>query len=168
METIKLKDNSDAAIKVELNDDGDYILLAANSATFFDNYVSFLKDLTELSENSEKEVNKLKEQYEEDMDDGSKIELAHQIAKQSVTFSEKATKIVDDFLGENTTYKYFKVLYEGVKDFMPGEECFADLISNITPVIEKVYGKKIEIRQKISKSKTEKYVPQDFKKKGNK
>jgi len=168
METIKLKENSDAAIKVELNDDGDYILLAANSATFFDNYISFLKELTDLSEESEKTVDSLKEQYKDDLDDDKKIELAHLVAKQSVLFSEKAIEIVDNFLGKGTTYKYFKHLYEGVQDFMPGEECFADLIASITPVIEKIYGKKIEIRQNISKSKTEKYVPQDFKKKGNK
>lgn len=168
METIRLKENSDSLVKVELNDDGDFLMLTATSATFFDNYINFLENISNVIEDSDKRIEEFKAQYSDGLSDGEKIEIARKVAREEIAFSEKAIDIVNSFLGENTVQKYFKTLYDNVPDFVPGEECFAEFITNITPAIEKIYGKKIEIRANISKKKTEKYVPQDFRKKGTK
>lgn len=167
METIKLK-KYDTAVKVELNDDGDFIYLTADSATFFDNYVTFLKALSDLADETEKQVTKVQEEYKDDMDIEERIALSMKISQFNLTFSEKAKEMVDELLGEGVTYKYFKELYDNVKDFIPDAECFMDFIAQVNPVVEKLYGKKVEIRKNINKEKVAKYTPQDFKKKGAK
>lgn len=167
MESIKLK-KIDTMTKVELNDDGDFIVLSADSATFFDNYVTFLKSLSDLADDTEKEINEIQDTFKDDMSMEDKLELTTKISKLNLGFSEKSKEMVDDLLGEGVTYKYFKELYDNVKDFVPDAECFMDFIEQINPVVEQLYGKKIEIRKNIDKSKVSKYAPQDFKKKGGK
>lgn len=81
----------------------------------------------------------------------------------NVQFSEEAIRVIDGIFGADTVKKYFCESYEQNSNFLPDSECVMEFFENISPVLEKVFNRKIELQRKASRERMAKYVPQDHK-----
>lgn len=155
------KDLKGNLLKVELNEQGDFIYLNPNDTSFMEKFSKFLRWMDEKGNDLQKQGNEAEEKFKgrplmsEDeegntMIDTEQFELLTQI--QAETMRECSEKI-DQLFGQNTLGKYFKTFYEINPDFVPDEECVEDFLSAITPAIEKVYQARVE---RISKKYTRK------------
>ena len=86
------------------------------------------------------------------------------MSRVNVDFSKEATVIIDGIFGSDTVKKYFRNIYSEIPDFLPDTDCIIDFFEQITPVIEKLFDRKIEKQKAASKARMEKYQPQDHKK----
>lgn len=92
------------------------------------------------------------------------MDKAKEISAANVGFSREAVVIIDEIFGADTVKKYFRKVYEEIPDFLPDADCIMDFFDQMAPVIEKLFGQKIERQQAASKARMAKYKPQDHKK----
>ncbi len=76
-------------------------------------------------------------------------------------FSEEAVRVIDSIFGEDTVKKYFRSIYNEISDFLPDADCIIDFFEQITPPMEKLFNRKAETRELLSKTRMAKYQPQD-------
>lgn len=168
IETIKIGEHSAKLTKLELNSNGDYVAISTDSAALFDDFVNGYKKIADLSDEIPKNIKKIEEQYKESEGFASDMQMAVAISKENVGFSLEATKIVDSIFGDGTVKKYFRNIYDEVPDFLPDSDCFFEFFEKITPVMEKLFDRKMKESEKLSKKRMAKYQPQDYKKKARK
>ena len=164
MEKIKLKENSTKLIKVELNNHGDYVAISADDSTLLDRFVAGYKRIVDMSEDVPKKLNEVEKKYEGQKGFTAVMGKTAEMSKINVVFSEEAAKIVDGIFGEGTIKKYFHDIYEEIPNFLPDVDCFVDFLEQITPEMEKLFGRKIKERNQKSRERMAKYQPHDYKK----
>lgn len=122
-------------IKIELNDQGDHIVISTGDSTLFDRFMEGFLQIADEAAGLPGEYRKIEKKHR------SAKELPMyknvDIARADVEFSKKAVKIINDLFGKDTLKKYFRQLYDEVPDFLPGAECFVDFFKNIAPVMDK-------------------------------
>lgn len=168
MEKEKIGLKSVNLTKIELNDSGDYITVSADSPTFFDGFASGYKQIADLADSIPAKLEEIEKKYERKEDFSSTMDKTLEMSEVNVEFSKRATSIIDGIFGADTVKKYFRDIYEEMPDFLPDADCIVDFFEQITPVIEKLFDRKIERQQAASKARMAKYQPQDHKRKGAK
>lgn len=160
-ERIELKDNG--LIKVELNKEGEYISVSPKDSELFDRFVKGAQHISDLSDEIAKNVEQIEKQYSRKEDFESIMQKASVMSKENVRFSTEAVKTIDGIFGEETIKKYFRSIYREIPTFLPDADCITDFFEQITPVMERVFGRRIE-QLNLSKKRMAKYQPQDHKK----
>lgn len=84
----------------------------------------------------------------------------------NVGFSEAAATVIDGIFGEGTLRKYFRDIYEEIPDFLPDADCIMDFLEQVIPVMEGLFGHKIERQREAGRARMARYQPQDHKKPG--
>lgn len=164
MEKEKIRLKSVNLTKIELNDSGDYITVSADSPTFFDGFAAGYKKIADLADGVPAKLDKIEKKYEGKEDFSDIMEKTLEMSRVNVDFSKEATVIIDGIFGSDTVKKYFRNIYSEIPDFLPDTDCIIDFFEQITPVIEKLFDRKIEKQKAASKARMEKYQPQDHKK----
>lgn len=147
---------------------GDYAAVSIDDPTLFDRFAAGYRQIAELAEAISVKLGEIEKQYKGKEDFSSVMEKTVSMSKVNVGFSKEAVAIMDNILGEGTIKKYFHSIYEEIPDFLPDADCFIAFLEELTPVMEKLFGRKMERQQKVSKARMEKYRPQDYKKPGAK
>lgn len=168
MEKEKIGLRSVNLTKVELNDSGDYITVSADSPVFFDSFTSGYKRIIELADKVAFQMDEIEKKYKGLEDLSSTMDKTLEMSGVNVDFSKEAARIIDEVFGPDTIKKYFRDIYEEMPDFLPDANCIIDFFEQITPVIEKLFDRKIERQQAASRERMAKYEPQDHKRKGAK
>lgn len=164
MEKEKIGLKSVNITKIELNDSGDYITVSADSPAFFDGFAAGYKQIADLSDSIPAKLEEIEKKYEGKDDFSSTMDKALEMSGINVDFSKVAAGIIDGIFGPDTVKKYFRDIYEEIPDFLPDADCIIDFFEQITPVIEKLFDRKIERQMAASKARMAKYRPQDYKK----
>lgn len=159
--SIRTKSN---AVKVELNDRGDYIAIHPGNARMAENFAIHREKILKLAEDVPKRLEAIRKEYEGKEDGSSLEEMDKKIFGERVKFSEEFIENIDGIFGPGTIRKYFADNYEEVHDFVPDETCAEDFLNQITPVIEEIFGKYLD-KRKVAMAK---YQPQDHKRRGAK
>lgn len=128
-------------IKIELNDEGDHIVISTGDNTFFDRFTAGFLQIADEAASLPGIYYGIKKKY--GCMKGRSIDKIVDKAKVDAGFSEKAIKIIDNIFGKGTLKKYFRQLYEEIPDFLPDAECFADFFKKISPVMETLFNRKI-------------------------
>lgn len=168
MEKAKIKLSSMNILKIELNGSGDYVTVSSDSPTFFDGFAAGYKRIIDLANEIPAKLDAVEKKYEGKEDFSSVMDKTLEMSGLNVNFSKDAVKIIDGIFGEDTVKKYFRNVYEEIPDFLPDADCILDFFEQITPVIEKLFNRKMEQQEKASKARMAKYQPQDHKRKGTK
>jgi hypothetical protein len=168
MEKEKIGLKSTNLTKVELNDHGDYITVSVDNPTFFDDFAIGYKKISDLADSISVKLEEIEKKYEGREDISTDMDKALEISKINVNFSKEAVATIDKIFGTDTIKKYFRNIYEEIPNFLPDTDCIIDFFEQITPVIEKLFDRKIERQKKASKQRMAKYQPQDHKRKNEK
>lgn len=168
MEKEKIGIKSVSLTKIELNDSGDYITVSADSPVFFDSFVSGYKRIAELADKVPFQLEEIEKKYNGQEDFASTMDKTLEMSGVNVDFSKEAARIIDGIFGPDTIKKYFRNIYEEIPDFLPDADCIIDFFAQITPVMEKLFDRKIERQQTASRERMAKYQPQDHKRKETK
>lgn len=164
MEKEKISLKSVNLTKIELNDFGDYIAVSADSPTFFDGFAAGYKQIADLADGIPAKLEEIEKKYKDKEDFAATIDKALEMSGVNVDFSKEAADIIDGIFGAGTVKKYFRDIYEEIPDFLPDADCIIDFFEQITPVIEKLFDRKVEKQKALSKARMAKYQPQDHKK----
>ena len=164
MEKEKIGIKSVSLTKIELNDSGDYITVSADSPVFFDSFVSGYKKIAELADKVPFKLEEIEKKYNGQEDFASTMDKTLEMSGVNVDFSKEAARIIDGIFGSDTIKKYFRNISEEIPDFLPDADCIIDFFEQITPVIEKLFDRKVERQMAASNARMEKYQPQDHKK----
>ncbi len=164
IEKEKLQAAQASITEIEVNEYGDKIYISADDPALFDRYAAGFKEIYDMAESIPVKIDEIEKKYDGQEDFRSVMEKTLAISKENVGFSEKSTEIIDGIFGAGTVKKYFRKVYENIQDFTPDSYCFLDFLEAISPVMESVFGRRIEQREKESRKRMEKYKPQDYKK----
>lgn len=163
MEKEKIGLKSASLTKIELNDSGDYISVSADSSTFFDRFAAGYKKIANLAYGIPGKLEEIEKRYEGKEGFSDTMDKALEMSSVNVDFSKEAVRIIDGIFGADTVKKYFREVYEEIPDFLPDADCIIDFFEQITPVIEKLFDRKVERQMAASKARMAKYQPQDYK-----
>ena len=166
MEKTRIEEKNIGLLKVELNSEGDYIAISADNPIFFDNYAAGFKHIADLADEIPAKLEEIEKRYVGKDDFNSMMDKTLEMSKVNVQFSKEAVSVIDGIFGEGTVKKYFRNIIEEIPDFLPDVDCIIDFFEKITPVIEKLFNRKIENQRKKSKERMAKYQPQDHRKTG--
>lgn len=163
MKTIKARNDS-SLIKIDLNDMGDYTVISTDDETFFERFDSGYKNIVKQAEDLDAKFTEIDEGYEGKDDFWSRSECSTEKIRAKKDLSEEIARTTDSIFGEGTTRKLFRDIYEEIPDFVPSADCFIAFFEQVAPEIGEIFGKMIEARNKSSKERMAKYIPQDHKK----
>lgn len=161
MENAKIGLSSENLLKIELNSLGDCIVISADNTMFFDGFAAGYKRIVNLADDVPVKMSEIEKKYDNRKDFSSVMDMAVEMSKVNVDFSQNAIGIIDNIFGEGTVKKYFRILYDKIPNFLPDSDCIIDFFEQITPVVEALYGRKIERQKEASKARMSKYKPQD-------
>ena len=161
MENERIEKSNTELLKIELNNEGEYITLSADDPALFDKVVSGLKHISDLAGGLPDKIREIEKQYKGKNDFNSRMEKVIAISRENVGFSEEAVRVIDSIFGEDTVKKYFRSIYNEISDFLPDADCIIDFFEQITPPMEKLFNRKAETRELLSKTRMAKYQPQD-------
>lgn len=148
--------------EIALNSRGDKIFVSPDDANLWRRFVSGYKTIMRTSEEFSKKLEELdKENEDEEI-------LSESIFNERVKFSEKAKESIEKIFGEGTVKKLFAEWYEKIPDFVPDEGMFLCFLENITPIMEEIFKQKMDLHEKNSKARMEKYKPLNYRKPGEK
>jgi hypothetical protein len=163
METIKAHGGSAGLVKIELNENNEYTVISMDDTTFFDRFVAGFKEIADRGDKATKEAADIEEKYRGEDSFGMIMEKAAELSKINVGFSQTATEIIDGIFGEGTTRKYYREAYDAIPDFMPTPDSIIEFLDSLTPQMEALFKKRVEVREAERKRHMEKYKPQDHK-----
>lgn len=164
VETSKIEEISTSFQKIELNSEGDWIVISSDSTGTFDKFVVGYKRIMDMADSTAAQIRQIERDYTGAEGINAEMERVIAISKVNVGFSEDAVRIIDEIFGEGTVRKYFRFAYEAVPDFLPDSGCISDFFEKITPVMEQMFNRKLEKDETTRKKRMEKYQPQDHKK----
>lgn len=127
--------------KIEVNDNGEYIEVTLNDPTFFERFGNFLKWLQNKQEELEKKEKVAPVQPEEQTEEVD-IDRIIELSKERIEICRESCKALDGLFGEGCCRKVFG-------DMLPDENCIADFIEQITPILQgmaKKRNEQIELR----------------------
>lgn len=163
METEKMITGEVDTLRLEVNDDGEYIMISADDATMFDRFVAGIRHIVELSDETAKKVEEVEKQYEGQTGFEADMKKVAAISGINVEFSKEAVRTVDSIFGEGTVKKVFRSTYNDIPDFLPSVNLITEFFEQVTPYMEKLFNRKLEAQKKASKARMDKYRPQDHK-----
>ncbi len=161
METEKMITSEVGTLRLEVNDDGEYIMISADDATMFDRFAAGIRHIVELSDGTAKKMEEVEKQYEGQAGFDADMEKVAAIAGINVEFSKEAVRTVDSIFGEDTVKKVFRDTYNHIPDFLPSVNLITDFFEQVTPYMEKLFNRKLEAQEKASKARMDKYMLQD-------
>lgn len=130
--------NTTGLFKIELNKQGDYIVVPMGNDAFFDRFAKGCKQIWGLAGGTRNKLMKIERKYKKLKDFEAILKEIEETIEVRTQFSKNATSIIDNIFGEGTVRKYFRKFYEEDPDFMPNVDCFTDFLEKITPVIQKL------------------------------
>lgn len=148
------KENNAKLYKIELNDMGDYIDISTADQELFDRFRETFKQITDAAKDLPRryrEIDKVRAVPTHENKIVEKIRI-------KVRFYEESAEKIDSIFEQGTLKKYFRSLYEEIPDFMPGTECFIDFYDRIIPVLEGLFGRKVDDSEKKRIRSMGKYV----------
>lgn len=166
MENIRIEKKNAHILKVELNNCGDYISVSADDPTLLDRFTAGARRIYELADEIPGKLAEISRRYEGKEDFRDIMDRSAEMSGVNVGFSEEVTAVIDGIFGVGTLSKYFRAIYEEIPDFLPDADCIMDFLEQIIPVMEGLFGQKIERQQEASRARMAKYRPQDHKKPG--
>lgn len=164
IEKEKIESSDVEVLKIVLNNDGEYITVSADDTAMFDQFAEGIRHLVEMADEMPKKIREIEEKYKGKADFQSKMGKAKAMSRENVNFSKEAVKTIDGIFGEDTIKKYFREIYREIPDFQPSAHCIIDFFEQITPPMEKIFNRKLNAQDKLSKQRMAKYQPQDHKK----
>ncbi len=164
MEKYAFKKTKVSIAKIELNDQGDYAAVSTDDSTLFDRFAAGYKHIAELADSIPGKLEEIEKQYEGQEDFAGVMEKTVAMVRVNVGFSEEAVAVVDGILGSGSVRKHFRDVYEEIPNFLPDADCFISFLDQLTPIMEQLFGRKLERQEKASKARMAKYQPQDYKK----
>lgn len=154
--------------EITLNKHGDKTYISLDDSTLFDRFVNGYKHIVDRADIIPKRLEEIEKKYAGKTGFNEEMQKTVEISRVNVEFSEDSVRVIDDIFGEGTVKKYFRDLYEKIPTFLPSVECFIEFMEKITPEMEKLFNRKIEDREKVSRKRMEKYQPQDHQKPASK
>lgn len=150
--------------EVEINTHGDKIHISPDDSAMMDNFVKCFDNIVKMSDECAAKCEEIEKRYagKERIEDD--IAKAVELSSVNVDFSNKSVKAIDRIFGDGTVRMYFRDHYENIQNFLPGMACFMDFFTQMSPVIENIFGKTVKNINELSKARIDKYMPQDHKK----
>lgn len=164
METEKMAVSKVNISRIEVNDDGEYIAISADDSSMFDRFAAGILHIAEVSDETAKKIDEIEKQYEGQEGFKEDMDKVIALARANVNFSEDAVKTIDGIFGQDTVKKVFRDTYKEIPDFMPSVSLITDFLEQITPYMEKLFNRKLDVQKKASKERMARYQPQDHKK----
>lgn len=164
METEKMIRSEVDVLRLEVNDEGEYIMISADDATMFDRFAAGIRHIVELSDETAAKIEAIEKQYKGRTGFDADMEKVIAISGENVNFSKEAVKTVDDIFGEDTVKKVFRSAYNHIPNFLPSINLITEFFEQVTPYMEKLFNRKLEDQERLSKQRMDKYIPQDHKK----
>jgi len=148
--------------EITLNKHGDKIQISADNASIFERFANGYNKIGKMADEMSNKLDEIEKEYasKEDVN----IPKAVSMSKVRTDFCKRAIEIIDDIFGEGTAKKSFRDEYETMPDFLPDEDMFVMFFEKMTPIMEHIFNRKMERREKASKTLMAKYQPQDHKK----
>lgn len=146
------EESNSGLYKIELNNMGDYIEISTADTGIFDRFVETYRQIVSA-------VKELPRRYREIEKvraiPGHENKTVEKI-RVNVRFYEESAERIDLVFGQGTLKKYFREHYEKIPDFMPGTECLIDFFEEMASVLENLFGRKVDERdRKAVKSMTQ-------------
>lgn len=148
------KESNSGLYKIELNDMGDYIEISTADTVIFDRFVETYRQIV----NAAKELPRRYREIEKvRVIPGHENKTVEKI-RANVRFFEESAEKIDLVFGQGTLKKYFREHYEKIPDFMPGTECLIDFFEEMAPVLENLFGRKVDERDKKAVKSMTQYI----------
>ncbi|MBD5489279.1 MAG: hypothetical protein HDR13_10905 [Lachnospiraceae bacterium] len=148
------KENNAKLYKVELNDMGDHIDISTGDTELFDRFRETYKQIAEAAKDLPRrygEIDKVR------TIPGHENKIVEKI-RIKVRFCKESAEKIDGIFGQGTLRKYFSSLYEEIPDFVPETECFIDFYNQMIPVLEGLFGCRVDDSEKKRIRSMRKYV----------
>lgn len=163
MEKYGFKETEVSLAKIELNGQGDYVVVSADDPVVFDRFAAGYKHIVELADSLPGKLEEIEKRFEGKEEFTDVMEKTVAMSGVNVSFSKEAVAVMDDILGEGAVRKHFCNAYKEIPDFLPDVDCFMTFLEKLTPVMEKIFNRKMERMETASKARMAKYQPQDHK-----
>lgn len=152
--------------EIVVNTHGDKIIISPDDSAMLDNFVKCFENVLNMANECAQKIEEIERRYVGKEGAENDIAMVSEISSVNVDFSNRGIKEIDNIFGDGTIRMYFRDHYEKAKGFVPGMGCLMEFLSQISPVMENVFGKTVANIEKYSKEKMAKYQPQDHKRKG--
>ena len=152
--------------EIILNRHGDKISVSADDAGLWQRFLKGCKEIVEISGGFSASMGEIKVLDTDDFE--AEAYKAVEASGGRMSYCVKAAEIIDGIFGEGTLRKSFRDDYDKMPNFVPDEERIIAFFETIAPIMEEIFGKKIERLNQESKARMEKYIPQDHKRKEKK
>ena len=118
--------------RIDVNDEGGYIEVTLNDPNFFSNFAQLLKWISDKQEETEKNVEEVKETVQQGEDlENIDLEKITIFAQRHVDFCRETCERLDMLFGRDCCRKVFG-------EMLPDEQCIADFLDQITPIIQRM------------------------------
>ncbi len=168
MEKTKIGRSGAKLHKIEFGNGEDYIVVSVDDPILFDQFAAGFKKIIDLAEGIDQKISGIDEKYKGKEDTESAMNRAIEMSQENVRFSKEAVAIIDGIFGDGTMKKYFSNIYVELPDFLPDADCIMDFFDKINPVMESLFSKRLDEREKQRRQRMAKYQPEDHKKRGDK
>lgn len=154
--------------EIILNRHGDKILVSADDAGLWNRFLNGCKEIESANDGLQKKIRDIEKEHAGEDGLAPDSPETDAILEARVEYCERAAQIIDGMFGEGTLKKSFLDEYEAIPNFIPDENKIWAFFETLTPIMEDIFGKKIEQMEKASRERMAKYIPKEHKKKGKK
>lgn len=161
MENYGFKETDVSLAKIALNGQGDHVVVSADDPVMFDRFAAGYKHIVELADSIPGKLEEIEKRFEGKEGFTDIMEKTVAMSKVNVGFSKEAAAVIDGILGEGAVRKHFHNAYKEIPDFLPDADCFMTFLEKLTPVMEKIFNRKMERMETASKARMAKYQPRD-------
>lgn len=148
------KESKSGLYKIELNDMGDYIEISTADTGLFDRFVGTYRQIVNAAKDLPRRYGEIEKVR---VIPGHENKTVEKI-RANVRFYEESAEKIDLVFGQGTLKKYFREHYEKIPDFMPRTEYFIDFFEQMVPVLEKLFGRKVDERDKKAVKSMSQYI----------
>lgn len=148
---------------IEINSHGDNITISPDDSAMLDNFVKCFDSIIKMSDENAGKIAEIEKKYAGKDGIENDIAMSVEISAVNVDFSNNSVEAIDSIFGKGTIRMYFRDHYEQIPDFLPGLACFMDFFTQISPVMEDIFGKMSSNITELSKARMAKYQQQDHK-----
>lgn len=148
------KESNSGLYKIELNNMGDYIEISTLDTGLFDRFVETYRQIANAAKDLPRRYREIEKVR---VIPGHENKTVEKI-RANVRFCEESAEKIDLVFGQGTLKKYFREHYEKILDFMPGTEYFIDFFEQMAPVLENLFGRKVNERDKEAVKSMSQYI----------
>lgn len=148
------KESNSGLYKIELNDMGDYIEISTADTVIFDRFVETYRQIVNAAKDLPRRYREIEKVR---VIPGHENKTVEKI-RANVRFYEESAEKIDLVFGQGTLKKYFREHYEKIPDFMPRTEYFIDFFEQMAPALEKLFGRKVDERDKKAVKSMTQYI----------